>query len=431
MPRFRISRLVLDPDASAKNRPGRYPTIDTTAVVTDLEPRAVDRFDQVKPRICLPLKGHFGIVKNNDGATYSTLSTDGDVLPAPHLTPLRSDRGRPTISAVVPLFNEQENVASLWQRLKLTLESTGLDYEVLLVDDGSRDATSDLLYALHAQNEQAVVVRLSRNFGHQAAVCAGLTHARGRAVVVMDGDLQDPPELIPDMIRLWREGNDVVYAVRRRRSEGFLKRLAYRAFYRVLGMIAELEIPLDSGDFCLMDRRVVDTLNRLPEKCRFVRGLRSFMGFRQAGLPYDRPAREGGRPKYTFRKLSGLAIDGLVSFSSYPLRLVAYLGLATTGIALVLTVWVLNDAIRHRTAPQGWASTLIVVLFMGAVQLLSLGVIGEYIRLIFLETKNRPTFIIEELKRHGAPAREETEITSNARRRSRVDRAAHKPWNDR
>ena len=141
----------------------------------------------------------------------------------------------------------------------------------------------------------------------------------GRAVVVMDGDLQDPPELIPELIRLWREGHDVVYAVRRRRSEGLFKRLAYRAFYRLLGLISDLEIPLDSGDFCLMDRRVVDTLNRLPEKCRFVRGLRSFLGFRQVGLAYDRPAREAGRPKYTFRKLSGLAIDGLVSFSGYPL----------------------------------------------------------------------------------------------------------------
>ena len=165
-------------------------------------------------------------------------------------------------------------------------------------------------------------------------------------------------------------------------------------------MISEVEIPLDSGDFCLMDRRIVDTLNRLPEKARFVRGLRSFLGFRQVGLEYDRPARDAGRPKYTFRKLSGLAVDGLVSFSSYPLRLVTYIGIATAGTALLLTAWVLNDAIRHQTAPRGWASTLVVVLFMGAIQLLSLGIIGEYIRLIFLETKNRPTYIVADLKRH-------------------------------
>jgi dolichol-phosphate mannosyltransferase len=191
-----------------------------------------------------------------------------------------------------------------------------------------------------------------------------------------------------------------VYAVRRRRREGWIKRLAYRAFYRTLGWISEIEIPLDSGDFCLMDRRVVDALNRLPEKCRFVRGLRGFLGFRQVGLEYERPARAAGLPKYTLRKLSGLAIDGLVSFSSYPLRMVTYLGLASAGLALVLTAWAINDAIAHQTAPRGWASTMVVVLFMGAIQLLSLGIIGEYIRLIFLETKKRPTYIVDELKRH-------------------------------
>ncbi len=168
-----------------------------------------------------------------------------------------------------------------------------------------------------------------------------------------------------------------------------------------------------------------------PRSAGFVRGLRGFLGFRQVGLAYDRPAREAGRPKYTFRKLSGLAIDGLVSFSGYPLRLVTYLGLATTGVALVLTVWVLNDAIRHRTAPLGWASTLVVVLFMGAVQLLSLGIIGEYIRLIFLETKNRPTYIVDELKRHGDVTNEDANVTPQNGRRARIDRPARSTWDDR
>ena len=261
-------------------------------------------------------------------------------------------------------------------------------------------------------------------------MCAGLEHARGRAVVVMDGDLQDPPELIPELIRLWREGHDVVYAVRKRRSEGPFKRLCYRAFYRLLGSISELNIPLDSGDFCLMDRRVVDTLNRLPEKGRFVRGLRSFLGFRQVGLEYDRPAREAGRPKYTFRKLSGLAIDGLVSFSSYPLRMVTYMGMATAGVALVLSAWVVNDAIRHQTAPRGWASTLVVVLFMGAIQLLSLGIIGEYIRLIFLETKKRPTYIVAELKRHVTDGREGDYVAARLDRLSRADHLSRPSWDD-
>jgi dolichol-phosphate mannosyltransferase len=331
---------------------------------------------------------------------------------------------------VVPLFNEQENVASLWETLVSTLESTNLTYEVLLVDDGSRDATPDLLDALHHQHEQAVIVRLSRNFGHQAAVCAGLEHARGRAVVVMDGDLQDPPELIPELLRLWREGHDVVYAVRRRRSEGLFMRLAYRTFYRLLGLISELEIPLDSGDFCLMDRRVVDALNRLPEKGRFVRGLRGFLGFRQVGLEYDRPARAAGRPKYTFRKLSGLAVDGLVSFSSYPLRIVTYLGVATAALALILTAWVLNDAIGHRSAPRGWASTLIVVLFMGAIQLFCLGIIGEYIRLIFLETKKRPTYIVDELKRHELAGREGAHPLTPVEPQSQPDHRSRSTWDD-
>jgi polyisoprenyl-phosphate glycosyltransferase len=355
---------------------------------------------------------------------------DGAVYPAHHLSRFRTDRCGPAISVVVPIFNEEENLFSLWQRLQSALESDNLDHEVVLVDDGSRDATPRLLDALHDEHPHVVVVRLSRNFGHQAAVCAGLEQARGRAVVVMDGDLQDPPELIPNLVRLWQEGNDVVYAVRRRRREGLFKRLCYRAFYRILGSISELEIPLDSGDFCLMDRRVVDALNRLPEKGRFVRGLRGFLGFRQVGLEYDRPAREAGRPKYTFRKLSGLAVDGLVSFSSYPLRLVTYTGMATAGLALILAAWVLNDAIRNQTAPRGWASTLVVVLFMGAIQLLSLGIIGEYIRLIFLETKNRPTYIVAELKRHDDDVWESDRVTAPLDRRRRTDPHPRPSWDD-
>jgi polyisoprenyl-phosphate glycosyltransferase len=241
-------------------------------------------------------------------------------------------------------------------------------------------------------------VHLSRNFGHQPAVSAGIDHARGLAVAVMDGDLQDPPEAIPEFVRLWREGNDVVYAVRRRRKEGPAKRLGYFAFYRLLNAISDLDIPLDSGDFCLMDRRVVDTLKQLPETRRFVRGLRSFVGFRQVGLTYERAAREAGQPKYSFRALVGLAIDGLVSFSSYPLRMVTYLGLTTVSISLLLLVWVLSDAFYNQTAPRGWASIVVVVLFMGSVQLISLGIIGEYIRLIFLEAKKRPTYIVGEYK---------------------------------
>ncbi|HZW34926.1 MAG TPA: glycosyltransferase family 2 protein, partial [Isosphaeraceae bacterium] len=215
---------------------------------------------------------------------------------AAHFRPSRTRRPQPLLSVVVPLYNEQETVEALWERLRAVLQPLEAPFEVVLVDDGSHDATPRLIDALHQRDQRVVVVRLSRNFGHQAAISAGLAHAQGQAVVVMDGDLQDPPELIPQFLRLWREGNDVVYAVRRSRREGPVRRLGYRAFYQLLGWISDLEIPPDSGDFSLMDRRVVDAFNRLPERCRFARGLRRFLGFRQAGLVYDRPARAAGRP---------------------------------------------------------------------------------------------------------------------------------------
>jgi dolichol-phosphate mannosyltransferase len=305
---------------------------------------------------------------------------------------------QPEISVVVPLFNEAENVDELHRRLDVSLRSLEVPYEIVFVNDGSRDGTPTRLSAIHESDRNLAVVHLSRNFGHQAAVSAGIDHARGRAVVVMDGDLQDPPEIIPQFVQRWREGYDVVYAVRRHRKEGSLKRLGYYGFYRILNAISDLSIPIDSGDFCLMDRHVVDVLKQLPETVRFVRGLRSFAGFRQVGLPYERAAREAGRPKYTLRSLLALAINGLVSFSSYPLRAVTYLGLATIGIALILLFWVLGDAFYNRTGPRGWASTIVVVLFMGSVQLISLGIIGEYIRLIFLEAKRRPTYIVGEYR---------------------------------
>jgi dolichol-phosphate mannosyltransferase len=300
----------------------------------------------------------------------------------------------PEISVVVPLFDEAANVRELHRRLTGVLRSLEEPYEIVFVNDGSRDATPELIDDLVVADPRLAAVHLSRNFGHQPAVSAGLDHARGRAVVIMDGDLQDPPEVLPQFIERWREGYDVVYAVRRRRKEGVVKRLGYYGFYRLLGAVSEIDIPLDSGDFCLMDRQVVDALNGLPERMRFVRGLRSFVGFRQVGLEYERAARAAGRPKYTFRALARLAADGLVSFSGYPLRLVTYLGLGVVLIALALLAWVLADAVSNQTTPRGWASTIVVVLFMGSVQLISLGIIGEYIRLIFLEAKRRPTYLV-------------------------------------
>ena len=315
-----------------------------------------------------------------------------------HLTDPCPD-GEPEISVVVPLYNEEENVAELHRRLARVLDGMTIPYEILFVNDGSRDATRSLVDALQTQDQHLSAIHFSRNFGHQPAVSAGLDYAQGRSVVVMDGDLQDPPEVIPRFVQLWREGNDVVYAVREKRKENALKQLGYLTFYRLLRAISDIEIPIDSGDFCLMDRRVVDALRNLPERARFVRGLRTFVGFRQVGVAYERAVRGAGEPKYSLSSLFRLAIDGLVSFSSYPLRLgTTYLGVAAATISALLMIWVLIDALINHTAPRGWASVLGAVLFMGSVQLISLGVLGEYIRLIFLESKRRPSYIIDKYK---------------------------------
>ena len=292
--------------------------------------------------------------------------------------PLPATESCPRISVVVPLCDEEPTVDELHRRLTASMEASGVSYEIILIDDGSSDGTADRIDELAAVDDRLVVLHLSRNFGHQAAVSAGIDHATGLAVVLMDGDLQDPPEVVPQFIGVWQHGYDVVYGIRRHRKEGLLKRVGYAGFYRLWNAISDLDIPLDSGDFCLMDRRVVDVLAHLPERMRFVRGLRSFVGFRQMGVPYERAAREAGSSKYSLAALTGLAIDGLVSFSSYPLRLVTRLGLATISVAFALLAWVLFDAWFSQTGPRGWASTIVVVLFMGSVQLISLGIIGEY-----------------------------------------------------
>ena len=301
---------------------------------------------------------------------------------------------RVDLSVVVPVHNEAANLDPLLHRLIATLAALPGTFEVVFVDDGSTDASPSILGRFAGADPRVGVLTLSRNFGHQAAVTAGLDHAAGRAVVVMDGDLQDPPEVVPALVDRWRAGFDVAYAVRRARKEAWPKRLAYFGFYRLLGAVADLAIPLDSGDFCLMDRKVVAALNALPERARFVRGLRTFVGFRQVGVPYDRAARHEGEPKYTFRALLTLAVDGIISFSGRPLRLLTCMGIGTATLAVALTGWVCFDACVHRTAPRGWASVIVAVLFMGSMQMIGLGIVGEYVRLIFLETKGRPSYIV-------------------------------------
>lgn len=308
-----------------------------------------------------------------------------------------ADAVTPEISIVVPLYNEQENLPELYRRLVESLDGARLAFELIFVNDGSRDATPAMLDGIHASDARVTVIALSRNFGHQAAVSAGIDHARGRAVILMDGDLQDPPEVLPQFIEAWRQGNDVVYAVRTKRKEGLFKRACYAIFYRILHRVSDLNIPLDSGDFCLMDRKVIDALKTLPERNRFVRGLRTFVGFKQVGLAYERAARLAGKPKYTFKALVKLAMDGIINFSSVPLNLVTWTGVLCLTLAFVGAGASIVHAILGNGVAGWWIATLAVVGCTG-LQMLGMGILGEYIRRIFVETKGRPTYVVGTLK---------------------------------
>ncbi|HRU25030.1 MAG TPA: glycosyltransferase family 2 protein [Candidatus Latescibacteria bacterium] len=315
------------------------------------------------------------------------------------------------ISVVIPCYNEEEVLPQLFARLGAAAETWGEEYEVLLVDDGSRDTTWQLILEQHARDERWRGISFARNFGHQTAISAGIHYARGCAVILMDADLQDPPEQLHRFIAAWRDGNDVVYAIRATRKENILKRAAYKAFYRVLRSLASIEIPLDSGDFCLMDRKVVDVLKAMPERNRFVRGLRSWAGFRQTGLEYDRDARAAGEVKYTFRKLVKLALDGVVSFSTTPLRMATYLGfgvsiVALFGAAFTILQRIFVDWFTRIGFPYvpGFYTLFTGILFLGGVQLICLGIIGEYLGRIFDEVKGRPLWTIRETAGLGMDA---------------------------
>ena len=305
------------------------------------------------------------------------------------------------ISLVIPMLNEHENVGAVYARVSEAASSWGDDYEVIVVDDGSPDGTGETLTKVCLEDPRWKVLSFSRNFGHQAAVSAGMRHSSGDVVGIIDGDLQDPPEVIADLLDKWREGFHVAYAVRRKRKEHIFKRMAYATFYRTLKRIASIDVPLDSGDFCVMDRAVVDVLNALPERERFVRGLRSWAGFKQTGVEYERSARLGGEPKYTLAKLVGLATNGLVSFSSAPLRLASWLGFAMCGCSALITVllavwWISNIRIAgiNPSDTVGWTSVICVIQFLTGVQLLMTGIVGEYIARIFDEVKGRPAWVI-------------------------------------
>lgn len=310
----------------------------------------------------------------------------------------RAAPGAPELSLVVPIFNEEETLPELARRVTTSLSGAGLDYEVILVNDGSSDRSLEVLRGLAARDPRLKVVSFSRNFGHQAAMYAGMRRTTGRAVVLMDGDLQDPPEIVPRLLEKWREGFEVVHAIRTKRKEGLLKRAAYRIYYRLLNRVAYIDITVDSGDFSLMDRKVVDLLATMPERNKFLRGLRSWVGFRQTTFVYERDARYAGVPKYTFVKLVKLALDGMISYSYIPLRL-SYLfgGIVAVASFLLGLVYFAQRILSSQPIPRGFTTLAILVLFLGGIQLLALGLLGEYIGRIYDEVKRRPQYVEAEL----------------------------------
>ena len=311
------------------------------------------------------------------------------------------------ISIVIPIHNEGEVLPLLIDRLTRASESWNESYEVILVDDGSRDDSLTQSVAAAQRDPHITVVKLSRNFGHQAAITAGLQQATGDAVILMDGDLQDPPEELVRFIEKWREGYDVVYAVRKKRKESISKRTAYSIFYRILHAISDIDIPLDSGDFCLMDRKVVAALNQsVPENIRFVRGLRAFVGFKQVGLEYERQPRAGGQASYTLSGLMKLAIDGLLGFSMLPLRIASYLGFFIAFPSFLVGIFFIVHRLfgfrflgHYATETPGLATLAVGLFFMSGLILIILGIMGEYLGRIYLEVKRRPMFIVENVYR--------------------------------
>ncbi len=301
------------------------------------------------------------------------------------------------LSIVVPIYNEEEILEALFEKLYNVLESLKLNYEVVFIDDGSSDNSLEILRNIYLRNKQFKTISFSRNFGHQIAVSAGLNLASGKAVVIMDGDLQDPPEIIPHLIKKWQEGYDAVYVIRKNRKENLFKKAAYKIYYRLLHKLADINIPLDSGDFCLMDQKVVKLINSLPEKTRFIRGLRSWASFKQIGMEFERDKRLAGKSKYTFSKLLNLALDGVMSFSGVPLKMVIVFGFIISALSLVYAIYIgLNRIFTTSNQLPGWTTIVVAVTFLGGVQLTITGLIGEYIARIFNEVKNRPLYILKE-----------------------------------
>ncbi len=317
---------------------------------------------------------------------------------------------QPQLSIVIPIFREEEVLPELARRTVAALEALDRPYELLFVDDGSDDQTPQLLTELARQNHHIRVIRLSRNFGLQPAVNAGLAHARGEIIGLMDGDLQDPPELIGQMLERLEEGNDVVYMIKRRRQESLVRRLGFRLFYWLFTLLANTPLPPTAGLFSLMRRRVVRAMLSCPERSKFIPGLRTWVGFTQTGLEFDREARQLGQPRQTMGRLTRLALDALYSFTDVPLKLALLLGLGVSLLSFTAVAVITGLRIFTDLAIPGWASTLVAIFFMGGVQLICVGVLGEYISRIYDEVRSRPPYIAEEV----TPSPEEEESPGSA-----------------
>jgi polyisoprenyl-phosphate glycosyltransferase len=301
-------------------------------------------------------------------------------------------------SIVIPIYNEAEVLPTLYKRLTDVMNGLGQPYEILFVNDGSHDASLLLLKDLHAKDERVKFLSLSRNFGQQLAITAGLDHAAGQAVVIMDADLQDPPEVIPRLIEQWRQGYDIVFAVREKRcGEWLFKRITAALFYRLLRHITATEIPLDAGDFRLMSRRAVEALNSIRERNRFIRGLAGWIGMRQTAVSFVRDIRHAGETKFRLKKMLRFALTGIISFSLVPLQLASYLGFLVSSVSFFYMVYAIGLKLFTERVVQGWTAMMVAVLFVGGVQLLSLGIIGAYIGRIYEEVKQRPLYIVDEV----------------------------------
>ncbi len=303
----------------------------------------------------------------------------------------------PVFELLIPCFNEEAVIPLLLDELAAFAKKCPYIFRVTFIDDGSRDATFTLLAQAAETTPGYRVLRFSRNFGHQPAVSAGLFYATGDVIGVIDADLQDPPDVLLQMLDKWKEGFDVIYGVRRNRKENWLLRTAYSGFYKLLKKMANVDLPLDAGDFSVIDRRVAEQINRMPEHNRFIRGLRGWIGFKQFGLEYERQARKAGEPKYTLRKLFKLAFDGLITFSTVPLKLSAWVGLSSAAAGFMYLIFAIVQKLVFHSTPSGWASLVAIMVFFGGVQLMVLGIIGSYIGRIFEEVKNRPHYIVAEI----------------------------------